>query len=569
MCFECRVLGAILGKDNEEGCVLEVASVRGLDFCPTVAELEDKDLRDVVAEVYLEDTLLELGTKFGVELVPVQVDSDGSCLPHALSRCLVGKEVLFDALRVALVGELLDNADFYKSVFEQGMDAETYEKYWSSLVSEAKPTRGAPTGRWLGPEHILGFCNLLKRPILLLDTLEEMRKNDQRCGLFLPLRFLDEPESWSGDPLVIGWASSAKNHFVCLVKPSLTLETRVIDRAVRASPDIWETIETMFHAKQGQAGAGTAEIIVVPPGKKTGDVCMLRDPKSGEEYAVQVPQGKGPGDSFEWTPPNKKEKVLNDLKCALVMFYVQNPPAVRQGSCSVMFKALNNLVDALLLADLDRIEKFSRLPLDNKTVCKNITSVPGALDVLDAVQFKKVQVEGRPYVCFQGDVTNMAMADGLVAARDALALLEHDKGVPYGGGQIPREKQHDAFGPAPSFLPEWPDLPQLKTWKFAEKGDNARREFAKTMTATISNLKQRYLQITHDTEFASMPWDDEQLYNLFLKQLVCTKCGHQQQPRETCEKCQELLDMGQNGQARTTAFIANYCNTSYCSTKSC
>jgi hypothetical protein len=82
MCFECRALGALLppaqrvkagrGKDS-----FSLDAVKGFDFCPSVKEIKSLDLRDYVAEVYLEDTLLKLALEFGEELVPIKVESDG------------------------------------------------------------------------------------------------------------------------------------------------------------------------------------------------------------------------------------------------------------------------------------------------------------------------------------------------------------------------------------------------------------------------------------------------------------------------------------------------------------
>ncbi len=41
-------------------------------------------------------------SQVGIDLVPIQVTSDGSCLPHAVSRALVGFEIFYDCLRASI-----------------------------------------------------------------------------------------------------------------------------------------------------------------------------------------------------------------------------------------------------------------------------------------------------------------------------------------------------------------------------------------------------------------------------------------------------------------------------------
>jgi len=586
MCFECRALGALLppaqrvkagrGKDS-----FSLDAVKGFDFCPSVKEIESLDLRDYVAEVYLEDTLLKLALEFGVELVPIKVESDGSCLPHALSRCLVGKEVLYDLLRHELVRELCEHADFYQSIFQQGMDEETYKAFWDSLVSEAKPTNGEMTSRWLGPEHILAFSNLLQRPILLLDRLEELEKADHRCGLFLPLRH----ESASGTPLVIGWAGEAKNHFVCLVAPSRnaflsTQDPELVDRAVRASPDFWQMVEESI--MQPKSVTGETIQIQVPPGKQAGDVCMLRDPQTGEEFSAPVPPGKQAGESFEWAVPSKAAMALDKLKRALVHFYAHNSPAVRQSSCKVMFKAISNLVDALLMSDLDKLEKVRALPLDNAAVFNNITSVNGATEIFLAIDFEKVDFNGRTFLRFAGDQSAAQSGvayDGLIVARDVLGLMRVNDGVALGGGQILLQKQCAIFGPAPAFLPDWEQTATEKysavksAWIFG-RGHYLRTANVELIRALVKDLKQDFAHIAKDTDFKDFPWDDLTLYNQRLKHLKCPRCAREQEWQDVidaigdaqivsinCIDCNEELSANHTGQRRMSAFVAQFCRT--------
>eukprot|EP01051_Picozoa_sp_SAG22_P008331 SAG22_NODE_629_length_8389_cov_6.069723_2_plen_276_part_00 len=65
------------------------------------------------------------------------------------------------------------------------------------------------TAAYLGQIHIMALANILRRPILFLDTLQQL--------LFLPLR---HPPPGPGDPappIAVGYSSEARNHFVALV----------------------------------------------------------------------------------------------------------------------------------------------------------------------------------------------------------------------------------------------------------------------------------------------------------------------------------------------------------------
>jgi len=101
MCFECRVLGA-LAPQSSSPSLPSTSEVLQADFVPSES-LVKEHLVDFNAEAYLEPCLAKLRQAANVNLRAVKVDSDGSCLPYAVSRCLVGKEILYDALRDMLV----------------------------------------------------------------------------------------------------------------------------------------------------------------------------------------------------------------------------------------------------------------------------------------------------------------------------------------------------------------------------------------------------------------------------------------------------------------------------------
>mmetsp|Transcript_3530 Transcript_3530/g.8735 ORF Transcript_3530/g.8735 Transcript_3530/m.8735 type:complete len:601 (+) Transcript_3530:102-1904(+) len=568
MCLECRALGALLAAGAADGVAVTLASVRALDFSPTVLEIEDKRLRDGAAEAYLAETLAALGEHFGVELVPVTVDSDGSCLPHAVSRCLVGKEVLFDVLRAALSRELRENRASYRPVLQQSMSDATFEEYWQGVCDEAAPTRGERTKRWLGPEHVLALCNILQRPILLLDTPEEMGRGDGRSGLFVPTR---RDPSVSGDddsarcPLVIGWANPDKDHFVSLVVPSRSdrlaaEDQQVADRVVRANPGLWETIELLLQERESN---DTRTIqLSVPEGYSPGDVCVLRDNSTGEEFSATVPQGKQPGDSFEHKLPGPTAHRLMRLRRSLVHFYAQTAPAVRLQTFALLHKVLSNLADAILMGDDERVSKVGQLFLDNRLVAAQVVARRGALDILLAAGFRKAEdgAEARPRVYFDDGVP---AREALLAARDALALLRHDEGVALGGGQVPAARQAEAFGPRPAYLGGWECLAeqQAKHWLFG-LGDARRRVAKGDLEAALTKLRATFAQVAEQhgaAELAGLFGDvDPVEYHRLLAALRCPRCARvQPPPAEACEDCNfELVSDKHSGHARVLEVAA-------------
>jgi len=69
---------------------------------------------------YLSDMLnqLKLTNENRECLVPVHADGDGHCLVHAISRCLVGRELFWHAMRTNLHDHLSTNQAKYKEMFK-------------------------------------------------------------------------------------------------------------------------------------------------------------------------------------------------------------------------------------------------------------------------------------------------------------------------------------------------------------------------------------------------------------------------------------------------------------------
>ena len=170
-------------------------------------------------------------------LVPVHVDGDGHCLVHALSRCLVGRELFWHALRTNMHDHLTMNLPRYKSM----LSAFVADAEWDKIIAEAHPDYTPPDGetKGLGNVHIFALANVLRRPIVLLDTPEVMKSSNGYSGVFLPKLYTpNECRRRDGDdlnaPIVIAWSSMSHHHFVPLVATTTT--TRFPRRYM---PDVW------------------------------------------------------------------------------------------------------------------------------------------------------------------------------------------------------------------------------------------------------------------------------------------------------------------------------------------
>ena len=89
MCLQCRLLGAVINADRAER--FRCADLSLGSFRLTLAEASS--LKDLMASIHLRRSLSKFADIAGLRFTPVTVTSDGSCLPHAVSRALVGSEM--------------------------------------------------------------------------------------------------------------------------------------------------------------------------------------------------------------------------------------------------------------------------------------------------------------------------------------------------------------------------------------------------------------------------------------------------------------------------------------------
>jgi deubiquitinating protein VCIP135 len=179
---------------------------------------------DTGSHNYLADTLSMIdNVNEGETLVPLHADGDGHCLVHAVSRCLIGRELFWHSLRSQLQQHLRENLQQYKAHFKEFIE----DDEWEEIIDEAGPDYIPPDDRGMGLRniHIFGLANVLHRPIVLLDSLDGMSSCADYSGVFLPAfvppascQYEENGQMCYNQPIVIGWSSAGRNHFVPLVQ---------------------------------------------------------------------------------------------------------------------------------------------------------------------------------------------------------------------------------------------------------------------------------------------------------------------------------------------------------------
>lgn len=233
--YQCKLLSSLLttyGKDKNDKArllkdlgldeVFDCSKLGGRVFAiePNLLDTAGYGQDKSGSLKYLSDTLDQLAKANGNKrcLVPVHADGDGHCLVHAVSRCLVGRELFWHALRVNMQTHLKTHGDKYISMLKDFLS----EEEWPEIVEEAGPDYQPPDGQPLGLRtvHIFALANVLHRPIILLDNLAGMEKRGEYSGIFLPSLHTPEECCTQGvlnSPIVIAWSNSAYNHFIPLV----------------------------------------------------------------------------------------------------------------------------------------------------------------------------------------------------------------------------------------------------------------------------------------------------------------------------------------------------------------
>lgn len=170
---------------------------------------------------YLSDTLkvIRIANDNETRLVPIHADGDGHCLVHAVSRALVGRELFWHGLRVNLMHHFQSKLTTYKDLFRDFIDVDEWEAIINECDPDFVPQDGEPLG--LRNIHVFGLANVLRRPIILLDSISGIESSGDYSGVFLP--GLLPPNECKGrdgvlnKPLCIAWSSMGRNHYIPLV----------------------------------------------------------------------------------------------------------------------------------------------------------------------------------------------------------------------------------------------------------------------------------------------------------------------------------------------------------------
>jgi len=174
------------------------------------------------SEMYLGRTLEEIRRVNDNDLfriIPLHVDADGYCLVHAISRALVGRQIFWHVLRASLKNHLETFLPQYKRLLRDII----LNDEWKDIVTEADPNfRPLDVDRHkVRAIHLFGLANVLHRPIILLDNLNNvMQSNGAYTAVFVPA-LIPEDECKKGSilnrPLVVAWSSASRNHLIPLV----------------------------------------------------------------------------------------------------------------------------------------------------------------------------------------------------------------------------------------------------------------------------------------------------------------------------------------------------------------
>eukprot|EP00658_Telonema_sp_P-2_P028516 TRINITY_DN2183_c0_g1_i12.p1 TRINITY_DN2183_c0_g1~~TRINITY_DN2183_c0_g1_i12.p1 ORF type:complete len:832 (-),score=225.33 TRINITY_DN2183_c0_g1_i12:357-2852(-) len=121
----------------------------------------------------------------------IGVPGDGNCLTHAVSKAVIGTELLYHALRLEIQAELRNNVEWYQKHVFPFYDSESATMILMEAAEQAVPKDDvAPDtfqmAEYLGPPHIHAIANVLRRPVVLLAA--KNMWEGSLSGVYLPSR---------------------------------------------------------------------------------------------------------------------------------------------------------------------------------------------------------------------------------------------------------------------------------------------------------------------------------------------------------------------------------------------
>ena len=197
--YQCKLLSPFLtkyGMDKQTGKAVLLTEMGQSDIfdCGILGDrnflLEEELIevngygRDRTGSMnYLKDTFeaIKLVNNDEERLLPIHADGDGHCLVHAVSRALVGRELFWHALRANLKSHFIAQLGMYKALFKEFID----EVEWKDIIEECDPDFIPREGEALGLRnmHILGLAHVLRRPIILLDSIHGLNSSGDYTGI--------------------------------------------------------------------------------------------------------------------------------------------------------------------------------------------------------------------------------------------------------------------------------------------------------------------------------------------------------------------------------------------------
>eukprot|EP01121_Diplochlamys_sp_Union-15-3_P013354 TRINITY_DN4135_c1_g1_i1.p1 TRINITY_DN4135_c1_g1~~TRINITY_DN4135_c1_g1_i1.p1 ORF type:complete len:282 (+),score=46.13 TRINITY_DN4135_c1_g1_i1:34-879(+) len=277
MCILCQLYGQKLGTselpNTTETFSLPAKYIRNDEFM--------FKLIDWTAVSYLRDNFKKGNEYYMPEKIfPLNTTGDGNCLLHAVSRAMWGIELYYNLLRAELHNELLKYQDFYRECSKT--DKDDNSKDFEAFLKQA-----SESGQYLGPVHIFALSNVIKRPIIVYASEEDVADYGQGeggcCGVYLPTR-IGSKKAHKVRPLAVAWSSRDKNHYVPVVikEGEEDFKWPLPDIAFKSTMKGGERVEDYIHYTKDDAPTRLLELLRKEKGKVIvigGDVYVVRDPK--------------------------------------------------------------------------------------------------------------------------------------------------------------------------------------------------------------------------------------------------------------------------------------------------
>ena len=139
-------------------------------------------------------------------LQPIDVEGDGCCLFHSVSRALFGVEVFNRVLRSLCVAEL----EAHKAWYVQHLYFGSEDTFLEDIGTIRAPVSEAPT------TALVPLAHVLRRPVVLLSSLGAMSSGAEALGIGVNLPARLDPELCCPHPLLLAWG--CRGHFVPLCR---------------------------------------------------------------------------------------------------------------------------------------------------------------------------------------------------------------------------------------------------------------------------------------------------------------------------------------------------------------